>query len=731
MNTTLRLVPLVAVFGGLLIPIYAFAQKEQEARAVRLGDGINVRVAPSWQSRTLAGPTKLELTVTDRAVLRMAVYFTVESRRSVSDALQRAAEIAGPPGREDRAFLVNGWPAVEATRAIDIPRVSQEKAQEKSEQELKVVTFERTITAIAAGTRTVIIEQRLYDRADQRLRDAGREVIGQVTFTRNGNEASSRRALNEIGWVRTSLFERKELLALTPAEFGFLTEVTVTPPVRAHTGPGEVAMAASWNGAKVAIVSNSGWAKSSDFGVTYTGGNGFPASIANQGDPALAYGGKTGNFYLGYLGRPNGGGGAGNTVNGCTVSVDRSNDGQNYAFAGHVTFCVATQPARQLMCAPDQEQIAADPVRGQYRGVRPGAFPKDQVYVAWRQFTTVAGTTAATSSCAQLTSGNSVVNLSCSSDNGTNWSSPLALTAGSDYARVAVGPDGFVYVVYSVQQKDSGGTTWDQIYLDKFASCKTGFTHQWGYPRTVVSNAKPATCDGSVPGLDRCDGASMNSHTVTVSDFDPKGMVFVVYADGTSNGSDRVIAAIAPNGGFNVTGTYLLSDGAAGRKFLPWSCAEGKNLYATWYDRRAATQAAPDLTDFYAGWLHLDRYGPTLHANVNLTGNSDPQCSSGWPSGTQDPTTATSCPAAQPTAGLCLNSARAQNGTCNFASPSCPAGFTCQPGRGAPKYGDYNANACAAGRLFAAWTSATTPSGSVTPAAGLSTFTETVRARVP
>jgi len=92
--------------------------------------------------------------VTDGALLRMAVYFTVESRRSVSDALQRAAEIAGPPGPEDRAFLVNGWPAVEATRLMGLPRVAQEKAQEKAGQEPEVAKFERTITAIAAGART-------------------------------------------------------------------------------------------------------------------------------------------------------------------------------------------------------------------------------------------------------------------------------------------------------------------------------------------------------------------------------------------------------------------------------------------------------------------------------------------------------------------------------------------------------------------------------------------------
>ena len=247
----------------------------------------------------------------------------------------------------------------------------------------------------------------------------------------------------------------------------------------------------------------------------------------------------------------------------------------------------------------------------------------------------------------------------------------------------------------------------------------------------MVANGRPANCGASVPGLDRCSGELMNSHTVTVSDFDPKGMVFVVYTDGTFNGSDRVIAAMAPNGGFNVTSTHLLSDGAKGRKFLPWACAEGKNLYATWYDRRTATTAAPDSTDFYAGWLRLDPFGPTIHSNINLTGAADPQCLSGWPAGTQNQAMATSCPTPR-RPGICVNSTGVQTGLCDFSgTPACAAGSTCQAGRGAPKYGDYNASACAAGRLYAAWTSATTPTGSATPAAGLSTFTRTVQPRVP
>ena len=55
----------------------------------------------------------------------------------------------------------------------------------------------------------------------------------------------------------------------------------------------------------------------------------------------------------------------------------------------------ALTPVRSAIVSnADQEHIAADPVRSRTRGVRPGSAPKDQVYVAWRQFTATAGTTA-------------------------------------------------------------------------------------------------------------------------------------------------------------------------------------------------------------------------------------------------------------------------------------------------------------------------------------------------
>jgi hypothetical protein len=307
------------------------------------------------------------------------------------------------------------------------------------------------------------------------------------------------------------------------------------------------------------------------------------------------------------------------------------------------------------------------------------------------------------------------------------------IAPAGDFPRIAVGRSGNVYVTYSVVQttKDASGAvikTWLQVMLDKYSSCRSGLQQQWGYPRTVANNATPLACGAAMPGLDRCnDGNQLNSHTVTVSDF-LNETVFVVYGDGLGNNNDRVIAAMAPNGGFNVTNYFQVSDNVQGRKFLPWACAEGRNLFVTWYDRRAATTAAPDLTDYFAGWVKLDTVGPRVQVNRNLTRSSDPQCNSGWPGGTRDAATATSCPTPQ-IAGRCLDSAGNTTGTCDF-NVGCPtAGDTCSTNSGAPKYGDYNANACAAGRLFAGWASTVAPAGFTGAVPGLSVFTRTIETK--
>src|SRR5262249_57967171 len=96
--------------------------------------------------------------------------------------------------------------------------------------------------------------------------------------------------------------------------------------------------------------------------------------------------GRSGAFYLADLGRPNGGGGPGNTVTGCTVSADRSTDGgKTYSFSGHAFICpwVGTRP----FCTPDQEHVAAFRGTRERQGPVPTGGRRDQVYVVWRQMT--------------------------------------------------------------------------------------------------------------------------------------------------------------------------------------------------------------------------------------------------------------------------------------------------------------------------------------------------------
>ena len=89
------------------------------------------------------------------------------------------------------------------------------------------------------------------------------------------------------------------------------------------------------------------------------------------------------------------------------------------------------------------------------------------------------------------------------------------------------------------------------------------------------------------------------------------------------------------------------------------------------------------------------------------------------PNSTRATSDSENCTPQQPQlAGRCfvpLSSPQAGTGTpCDFSAGGCPAtptgqAQTCQLGLGVPKYGDYNGNACAAGRFYSIWPSATPP----------------------
>ena len=160
---------------------------------------------------------------------------------------------------------------------------------------------------------------------------------------------------------------------------------------------------------------------------------------------------------------------------------------------------------------------------------------------------------------------------------------------------------------------------------------------------------------------------------------------------------------------------------------MPWVCAVGSTAYVTWYDRRFAIPGVTtDFTDFFGGSASLDMSN-TLVAGpeFRISTASDPNCASGWPCAPRATGDSESCQIQPQLAGVCLDGTGAgSQQRCDFTSgPACPAGESCMLGGGCPKYGDYNGNACAGGRLFMAWASATAPTG-VTPSTGIDTFTD-------
>ena len=109
---------------------------------------------------------------------------------------------------------------------------------------------------------------------------------------------------------------------------------------------------------------------------------------------------------------------------------------------------------------------------------------------------------------------------------------------------------------------------------------------------------------------------------------------------------------------------------------------------------------------------------------INASGTADAQCLAGktvgsaasWPFGSRATGNSTTCSEQPELGGECKhtpNNATDSLQACNFsaATNTCPVNETCQTGGGWPKYGDYNGNACAAGRLYTVWASATPPPG--------------------
>lgn len=383
---------------------------------------------------------------------------------------------------------------------------------------------------------------------------------------------------------------------------------------------------------------------------------------------------------------------------------------------------------------PDQHHIAADPFAAD-----PGG--GDRIYSVYRQF----------NNC-QNPSGFLGPALVCSADGGATWSAPVPLSGG-DFPRVTVAADSTVLVSYM-----NGNTP----TLERFSPCAQGapptIARVAGPVTTVLAgSASPLNCTNAdaIPGLDRCNVGNDLRSTMVAGGPAGQNTVFYSYAASRGNTTDDIVVETSTDGGLTFTGSFTMNSTATGHRFMPWICSGNGTAMVSWYDMRnsGAMGGNPGDLDYFGRSLTDNLNGTfTLNDEFQINDSLDNSCNVGFPggiltSGANTATTTDMCPDSQ-LAGFCQDAngngfdALGQpygttldpfgNARCDFSDcgstlssdttvdnpctcavqdvsprdgvPDASGTLTsCNGVRGAPKYGDYNGNACVGGRLYAAW----------------------------
>jgi hypothetical protein len=635
-------------------------------------------------------PRSAEALIT--AAARMAI--EVQDQRTHAYALKRLAGIASEVPDHSVLTVIAGWPAIERRRTAPLPNPGLAEAPPPTATAVFVTS------SIVVGTLIVRFETVIGPKADPNLADAALEIARSVRV-KPGNSEIARR---ELGVVSRAILRPPALLqevspggATAPKGVPLPPAPPPGPPrpgaaASVQSGFGELEVAVSDDGQHVVVAANSGFSFSDDGGRSFTRGGGTPCVYNGcDGDPSLAVG-KSGAIYYSWIGFPTNEPGSFPPPNGATDTVSVSTDsGHTFLFAGNAVLCPSKAP--NICFLPDQPHIAADRSSFSAAGL-------DRVYLVWRNFSNVSLT----------------ARIVCSMDGGSTWPEQTTVDVAGDFPRLAVGGDSSVYVVYVNNST---------IMLRKFSSCDSGLVPQPSV--TVASYVGPQACGNSpgpapMPGLDRCnDGNIINSPTVTVDPVDPNH-VSVAWATSTTTNNEDVMLADSTDGGLTFPRSVRVSSAQSARRFMPWACSLGGLAFVSWYDRRAATSANNDLTDYFIGNVSSKTGTLRTGSEINLSSNPDPQCATGWPCGTWETRDATSCSIQPQLAGRCGASWPGNGALCSFTTPQCPAGQQCTSwGGGCPKYGDYNGNACAAGRVYVAWASATAPPG-LPPVTGINIF---------
>ncbi len=712
----------LAIFNG---GCGRLAQQNKGMKMLSFAPQSEIRFATPWTPSAIKYTNAQELVVmhpgkpitsgggvkqpTKYAVARILI--TTEPRTSHADALKRLESIAASRQFPAQFIEIGGWPAVEMKFVEPLPRRGA-KEEEEAEVAAPEVSVQRAITAIAADDKVVMFDVSVLPDAPPGLMESAIAIVHSARFAKQGKPDEVKKALETLRAAekkRSLLFKLSQ--SLTP-EAGVTSEADVAPPkvsarapVVVRKGLGELEIAASADGNNIVIAGNGGLSFSTDQGAEFQRGQ---VGIFGLDDPSLVRA-ASGNFYLAVIALPTGTAEE-HGVSGCTNAVSRStSNGFSFALQGYSARCPTTGAG---MCFPDQEHIAGDTTNAAAGG--------DQLYTVWRNF----APSGEVPDCRGIDRGFVTPSISCSQNNGAAWTATAAIPGGGDFPRVAMGQDGAVYVVTI-----SGNS----VLLNRFSSCASGLTVAAGFPVTVATLSGPVTCP--VPGLDRCNAGNTLSSPTVATDPAHANHLSVSFAESNGANGERIVALESADRGLTFSGRQRVSNDVPGRRFMPWSCATrnkppfppplGSNLWVGWYDRRAATAAQNDLTDYFLG---TTLGVTTRQSNINLSNNPDPQCASGWPCSVRNssvvpPGDSESCSVQPQLAGQC----NAFGNSCDF-SDGCPPrqGACLKNGGGCPKYGDYNGIACTENLVIAAWASATPPRGVTTPAPGINIYAEVI-----
>ncbi|MGB9474317.1 MAG: Ig-like domain-containing protein [Candidatus Udaeobacter sp.] len=665
-----------------LLPIKTLIGQGQPSQASKMltktvnigAKGITLRFPENWSvgQPTLNSWVILNVPAdqlkTTKPTVRVVIGYL--DRTDHADAVSQLAEYAKESSQPSTFLAIGGWPALQRVQLVKRPQPGN--APVFPDRNMVQIT-----TAVAANNLLVRLEGDLPSDADQQLKNLVLAIGQSLMFQSVGNPAQVQQELNKLqsspgrrDSPQPHVTPREAATKPSSSTKAANASAPIFPPVQLNNlgNNGELEIAVSNDGANIVVAKQSGFVTSSDGGRTFPFSGNLPV---NDGDSSLAFG-QSGNFYHAALACFGGSCAAPCPANSNCVEIAASTtNGQTF---GALINAVVCPNSGSGACSSDQEHIASDRVNP-----APGG---DAVYMAFRDLSGSA-------------------NVTCSPDSGATWAPRLALEGGSDFPRVTVGQDGFLYVVYR-----NGGN----IRIDKFNACTTSGTQMTrapgGFPFTVSGFTDFAGCEvmNGFGGLDRCnDGNILSSPTVTVDDT-TANHVYVAWANNTAANNENTLVADSTDGGVNWRGAVTINTNVTARRFMPWACASGGSAFVTWYDRRAATATNNDLTDYFAASAGLS--GGNLVPNndeFKISTTSDPQCNL-WPAAPRSTWDSENCSVQPENAGRCSVST---NIPCDFSGDGtqCPAGETCQTGGGAPKYGDYNGNACVLGRFYTVFAS--------------------------